>query len=69
MAADSGFGFGDGLIYTSTNSGAIWVADDAPSTSWTSVASAADGNNLLAVNYLYPPLWVWLYSARPLHPD
>lgn len=35
-------------IYCSTNAGQSWLASGAPSNSWTSVASSADGNQLIA---------------------
>ena len=35
-------------IYTSTDSGATWTATSAPTTSWISVASSADGIKLVA---------------------
>jgi hypothetical protein len=39
-----------GSIYTSTDSGATWTAQaNAPSTSWSSIASSADGTRLVAV--------------------
>ena len=40
---------GDGLIYTSTNSGASWTPTTAPTQYWTAVASSADGTRLMAV--------------------
>jgi hypothetical protein len=36
-----------GLIYTSTNSGTTWISNNVPSESWHSVASSADGNQLV----------------------
>jgi len=45
-------GPGDGHLYTSTNSGADWMqASNAPVANWYSVASSADGNQLLACSY------------------
>lgn len=42
----------DGSIYTSTDSGANWVArTNAPLKRWYSVASSADGTKLVAVTY------------------
>ena len=41
--------YGPGPIYTSTNSGASWVSNSAPSKRWASVASSADGSKLVAV--------------------
>jgi photosystem II stability/assembly factor-like uncharacterized protein len=38
-----------GYIYTSTDSGASWT-QHGPSQSWISVASSADGKNLVAAN-------------------
>jgi hypothetical protein len=43
-----------GPIYVSPNSGATWTQTSAPITSWVSVASSADGTNLVA---LAAPLW------------
>ena len=40
---------GDGLIYTSTNSGATWVSNAVPNEFWYCVASSADGRTLAAV--------------------
>jgi hypothetical protein len=37
------------LIYTSTNSGASWIATSAPNANWQAVASSADGSKLVAV--------------------
>lgn len=39
----------NGPIYTSTNSGTTWTSNNAPSKTWTSVCSSADGNKLVAV--------------------
>jgi hypothetical protein len=39
---------GDGLIYTSTNSGTTWTPTSAPRTNWGSVACSADGTKLVA---------------------
>jgi hypothetical protein len=36
-------------IYTSTNSGATWISNSAPSMYWQSVASSADGSRMAAV--------------------
>ena len=44
-----GTNYGDGLIYTSTNSGATWTPTTAPSEHWSAVASSADGSNIVAV--------------------
>jgi hypothetical protein len=56
IAAGNGWssGWGDSLIYTSTNSGASWVPTTAPSNSWTSVASSWDGTRLAAAGNYYP---------------
>jgi hypothetical protein len=49
VAADSGYG--DGLIYISTNSGgSLGRPTIAPVNQWTSVASSADGAKLVAAN-------------------
>jgi len=45
----AGEGDGDGLIYSSTNSGVSWFTNNAPSEEWSSVASSADGSKLVAV--------------------
>ena len=37
-----------GSIYTSTNAGVLWVSNNAPSVPWNSLASSANGSNLLA---------------------
>ena len=47
---------GDGTIYRSLDSGAIWTRTSAPTNYWTSVASSADGAKLVAVT---APHWVW----------
>ena len=39
----------DGLIYTSTNSGATWKTNNVPGAWWNSIASSADGSKLIAV--------------------
>jgi hypothetical protein len=39
---------GDGLIYVSSDSGATWSPTSAPSNNWSSVASSADGTELIA---------------------
>ena len=46
MAADSGGG-----VYCSTDSGSAWTQTGAPSASWVSVASSADGAQLAAAVY------------------
>jgi hypothetical protein len=51
VAADAGFG--DDLIYTSTNSGTTWNARTAPTNQWAGVASSADGTKLVAVDSGY----------------
>ena len=64
VAADGGIGLNDGLIfhglpdphgygsiYVSTNSGETWTPTTAPSNSWNSVASSADGTKLIAAAY------------------
>jgi hypothetical protein len=40
---------GDGLIYTSGDSGKTWTTTSAPTNWWVSVASSADGTRLVAV--------------------
>src|SRR6266536_810154 len=40
--------YSDGLIYTSPDSGATWTQTSAPTNSWQSVASSADGTKLVA---------------------
>jgi hypothetical protein len=44
---------GDGLIHTSTNAGATWMASSAPSLNWVSLASSADGSKLGAASSSY----------------
>ena len=39
-----------GLVYTSANSGATWVSNNVPNTTWQAVASAADGTKLVAIS-------------------
>jgi hypothetical protein len=39
-----------GPIYTSTNSGMMWMSNNVPLLDWSSVASSADGSEFLAVN-------------------
>lgn len=39
-----------GAIYTSTDSGTTWISNNAPPASWTSVASSANGNKLVAID-------------------
>jgi len=41
-----------GTIFTSTNSGVDWIATSAPIGNWSSVASSADGNKLVACDAL-----------------
>ncbi len=50
------FSFGDGLIYTSPDSGATWTPTPAPTNTWRSIASSADGTQLVAVAR---PYWFW----------
>jgi hypothetical protein len=38
-----------GQVYTSTDSGATWIAADVPNKDWSSVACSADGSKLFAV--------------------
>ncbi|HEY3931908.1 MAG TPA: hypothetical protein VGM58_06005 [Verrucomicrobiae bacterium] len=40
-----------GLIYISTNSGTTWNTNGLPNQNWSSVASSADGNTLVATVY------------------
>ena len=40
-----------GLIYSSTNFGTTWVADNVPSANWRAVAVSASGADLVAVIY------------------
>jgi hypothetical protein len=47
-AAAFGSPLGDGLIYTSDDSRMNWTPASAPSNSWTSVVSSADGTELVA---------------------
>lgn len=41
-------GLGDGLIYTSTNSGATWAPTTAPVNNWVAVSCSADSTKLVA---------------------
>jgi hypothetical protein len=43
-----GTSIGDGAIYCSADSGATWTRTSAPSNTWVSVASSADGTKLVA---------------------
>jgi len=52
VAAAWGSPFGDGLIYTSTNSGATWTQASAPAHFWHSIASSSDGARLIALGSL-----------------
>ena len=56
--------FGDGLIYSSSNSGANWTQTSAPTNTWASVASSADGTKLVAVAGLP---WDGLWSDRLIY--
>jgi len=51
LVATGFIGTGDpiGPIYTSTNSGVDWISNSAPITSWSAVATSADGNKMIAV--------------------
>jgi hypothetical protein len=40
---------GDGLVYTSTNSGATWTPAAAPTNNWNAVAISSDGAGIVAV--------------------
>jgi hypothetical protein len=61
MIASTSTNFGGpGNIWTSTNYGINWTVSDAPTLDWLSVASSADGNELLAGEYA-----VWIYRATP----
>lgn len=62
----------DGLIYTSTNAGAIWTAATAPALGWTSIASSADGGKLIAASYIGSQLYrstdlgaIWTTNSAP----
>jgi hypothetical protein len=52
VAVDFGYIGSRGQIYTSTDSGVTWTAqNNAPAAAWQSVASSADGTKLVAVEY------------------
>jgi hypothetical protein len=59
-AADSGYG--DGLIYTSSDGGSTWAHTSAPVLYWTSLASSADGRRLVASAY---PGGVFVWQLIP----
>lgn len=40
-----------GLIYSSTNSGASWIAANVPASNWRALATSANGADLVAVVY------------------
>jgi hypothetical protein len=61
VAADSGYG--DGLIYASTNAGLAWTATTAPVGYWTSVSSSADGSKLAAAGY---PGGIYTWQSVPV---
>jgi hypothetical protein len=61
VAADSGYG--DGLIYASTNAGVAWAPTTAPVEYWTSVASSADGSKLAASGY---PGGIYTWQSLPV---
>ena len=48
---------GDGAVYTSPDSGATWTRTSAPISSWTSVASSANGARLVAVAVPFQDLY------------
>jgi hypothetical protein len=60
VAVDSGYG--DGLIYSSTNSGLAWTATTAPVGYWTSVSSSADGSKVAAASY---PGGIYTWQSIP----
>jgi hypothetical protein len=86
LVAASGFPYYDGIenpnstnaIYTSTDSGATWTQTKAPTNTWSSVASSADGSKLVAA-VGYPSKGViytsidsganWLSNSAPYAPD
>jgi hypothetical protein len=66
-------GPGDGDLYTSTNAGMTWIqASNAPLANWYSVASSADGNQLLACSYYSGNVYIsknagvnWVQTGLP----
>jgi hypothetical protein len=50
-----------GPILTSTNAGGSWITNNAPSDYWSSVASSANGMNLVAAMTPGP-----IFSTRPI---
>lgn len=52
-----------GQVFTSTNFGIDWATNDLPAASWQSVASSADGNELLAGQL--SGVWVWQATPSP----
>jgi hypothetical protein len=74
VAANSGFG--DDLIYTSTDFGATWKAAGARNNQWSSVASSADGTQLAAADSGYGDGLIysstnagaaWMAAAAPIN--
>jgi photosystem II stability/assembly factor-like uncharacterized protein len=51
-------------IYTSTNSGATWVTNNV-STTWSGIASSADGYRLVAVSAFNQGIWLGQYVPAP----
>jgi hypothetical protein len=56
---------GGGGIYTSTNAGTSWGLGDAPSDNWSSIASSADGNQLVATTGFSGSGEVWISQTTP----
>jgi hypothetical protein len=63
---------GDGFLYTSANSGAIWRRTRAPKNGWSSVASSADGTRLVAATQIGDAIYLssdsgttWMSANAP----
>jgi hypothetical protein len=54
-----------GPIYTSTDTGATWTLTSAPTNTWTSVASSADGKKLVAAAH-GGGIYTWSATPAPL---
>ncbi len=68
VALSSLYNAGDGLIYTSHDTGVTWSAQDAPVSEWSTVAVAADGNKFIAGAlgdhyYNVQTLFTWPYAG------
>ncbi len=70
LVAVIGSGRATGPIFTSTNSGATWISNDAPNLDWVAVCSSADGTRLAANAYNHGGTWTnsgltWKQTSCP----